>query len=241
MTLDHETDATAQSDRAVLVARGVVKSYQRGSEIVHALRDVTLSLFPGEVVILIGPSGSGKTTLLNVLCGWESPEVGTIEWLAGSEPAQTGSLPWSELALIPQRLGLIEEFTVRENVALPLRLTHRAEGAELDGLLQELGLDELADRVPSETSLGEQQRTALARALVLSPRLVLADEPTGHQDEGWARVVLRTLGVAARRGTSSLIATHNEEALAFADRGMAIRDGVLQEAPLDKGEPSLLS
>ncbi len=95
--------------------------------------------------------------------------------------------------------------------------------------MDDLGLSQFADRIPTEISLGEQQRTGLARALILGPRLLLADEPTGHQDAVWGRGVLRTLRRAADAGTTSLVATHNEEVLKYVDRILAITDGELHE------------
>jgi ABC-type lipoprotein export system ATPase subunit len=218
----------SRSMEPLLEVRGVSKSFRRGSEEVHALRDVDLSLGGGEIVALLGPSGSGKTTLLAVLAGWERPDDGTIRWCdAGPPPAER---PWSDLAVLPQTLGLLEELSVRENVELPLRLRGvRGSGHErVEGFLRYLGLDHLAHRMPAEISLGEQQRVALARALLLGPRLFLGDEPTGHQDESWAKVVLRTIRLAARMGTTCLIATHNPEALSIADGVLSIRDGTVR-------------
>ena len=213
----------------VVEASGVTKSFRRGAETVHALRGVTLRLDEGEVVGLIGRSGSGKTTLLGILAGWEPPDAGAVRWPRGMDP---GPLPrWSHVAILPQRLGLIEELTVQENVDYPARLAGAPPGStdRVGELLERLGLDALADRYPPETSVGEQQRTALARALVLGPRLLLADEPTGHQDSGWAARVLEALRAAAAYGTTCLVATHNEEALPFTDRVLRIRDGVIME------------
>lgn len=139
--------------------------------------------------------------------------------------------------MMPQTLGLLEELTIRENIELPLRL-RRASKADadrtdrIDRLLSHLGLDALSERLPSEASVGEQQRAALARALVLHPRLLLADEPTGHQDEAWAKVVLRTLQMAARAGTTCFVATHNQEAAGHAERVITIRDGIAVPADL---------
>jgi putative ABC transport system ATP-binding protein len=206
----------------------MAKTYRRGPEDVHALREVSLDLHAGEMVALIGRSGSGKSTLLSILCGWERPDGGTVTW-ARDPGALAEDRAWSQLAIVPQRLGLIDELTVRENVTLPLRLASAAQPSheDPDALLEELGLAAFADRSPAETSIGEQQRTAIARAAVLSPELLLADEPTGHQDEAWAGGVLRVLHRAAGRGTCCLIATHNEYALRFADRILQIRDGVV--------------
>lgn len=214
---------------------GVEKTYRRGSEMVHALRGVGFDLRPGEMVALIGRSGSGKSTLLSILCGWERADAGTVTWVDHPEVAGTDR-PWSDLAVVPQRLGLIEELSVRENVTLPLRLGTDAKShlepphEDPDALLEELGLAGFADRSPNETSVGEQQRTAIARAAILSPKLLLADEPTGHQDEGWAKGVLQVLHRAAERGSCCLIATHNEYALRFADRVLQITDGVVRVA-----------
>jgi putative ABC transport system ATP-binding protein len=227
----------------LLEANGLRKSYRRGPEEVHALRGVDLALYPGEIVGLVGPSGSGKTTLLNVLCGWEHPEEGRMIW-AGHVDSPPEDRPWSDIAILPQSMGLIEELSIRENVELPARLGGGEDRRKrIDGLLAGFGLDHLADREPSEVSLGEQQRTALARALVLRPRLLLADEPTGHQDEAWGRGVFKALRLAAREGTCCLVATHNQEAIKMMDRVLGIRDGVLghvsaEEAVAGVGAPT---
>ena len=146
-----------------------------------------------------------------------------------------------DVAILPQSLGLVEDLSVRENTELPVRLsggdgqlTERAEK-----LLRGLGLEDLADRGPAEISMGEQQRAALARALVLSPRLLLADEPTGHQDADWARGVFRAIRFAAKERTACLVATHHREAVEFADRVLAIRDGQVREISSAEEAPLL--
>jgi ABC-type lipoprotein export system ATPase subunit len=218
---------------ALLAARGLTKTYRRGPEAVHALRRVDLELRRGEVVALMGPSGSGKTTLLNVLCGWERADEGSLEWDGG--PIQSSAdLPWSEISIVPQDVAMIEELSVEENVELPLRLSGalKTEGpARAHALIELFGLADLAVRPPSEASLGEQQRASIARALVIRPRLLLADEPTAHQDELWVKGVLTALRAAAEEGTSSLLATHSEDVIEHVDRLLTIRDGVLEEPP----------
>ncbi len=219
----------------VVDARGLEKSYLRGDEHVHALREVSLVLHPGELVALVGPSGSGKSTLLNVLCGWEKPDDGSMRWtveLAGTSPDR---LPWGRLAIIPQALGLLDDLTVGENILLPARLTGRL--AELrpraDELMESLGIAHLAGRYPKQTSLGEQQRCAASRALLLSPTLLLADEPTAHQDSGWTDAIFARFRELLRNGGACLIATHNPETWGYADRVLSMHDGHLAEGAPD--------
>lgn len=211
----------------LLSAHELVKVYRRGPEEVHALQGVSFEIFRGELVGLVGPSGSGKTTLLNLLIGWEKSDGGSIEWAGDRTSAP--DRPWTELAILPQRVGLMEELTVAENIGLPLRFGGQSPEEPTGELMDQFGLAQLADRLPFEVSLGEQQRTGLARGLIGSPTLLLADEPTGHQDAMWAHGVFRALRGAAERGTTSVIATHNEEVLKYLDRVLAIRDGKVHE------------
>jgi putative ABC transport system ATP-binding protein len=210
--------------------RGVSKSYRRGDEVVHAVEDVTLRVREGEVAALVGRSGSGKTTLLNLLGAWEDPDGGRIEW---ARPPERWPPSWADVAMLPQRLGLVDELSVRANVEFPARLAGRMDqlGDRVDQLLEDLGLAGFQDRYPRETSVGEQQRTALARALVLSPRLILADEPTGHQDEGWSTAVFDALRRAAADGTTCVVATHDPAVNRLCDRVVAMADGKVLDEP----------
>jgi len=138
---------------------------------------------------------------------------------------------WEEVAVVPQKLGLLDELTIRENVDHPPRLAGRLDpdAEHVAELLEELGIDHLQHRYPSETSLGEQQRTSVARALVRAPALLPADEPTGHQDAASARRILDALRVAGAHGTCCPIATHNEGVIPHLDRVLRIADGRLTE------------
>ncbi|TKJ19031.1 ATP-binding cassette domain-containing protein [Blastococcus sp. CCUG 61487] len=222
---------TGADTRPGFVARGLVRTFTRGAETVPALAGADLAVGGGEVVALAGPSGSGKSTLLAVLCGWDTADSGTLTYtgpLAGRAPAE---LSWPELALVPQALGLVADLSLADNVLLPARLARDLAGAEPRGrqLLEELGLARIAERYPHQTSLGEQQRAAVARALVLDPAVLLADEPTAHQDRGHADALLEAIAAQAGRGSAVLLATHDEQAWHRADRVLSMRDGRLGE------------
>jgi putative ABC transport system ATP-binding protein len=198
---------------SVLRVRGVGRSF--GGH--RVLTGVDLDVDEGEIVVLLGRSGSGKTTLLTIVTGFDAPDEGTVE--------RPGTA-WREVAVLPQSLGLLPELTVGENVALPLRVAGEEEGPTAP-LLDRLGLAHLAHRLPAETSLGEQQRTALARAVVLHPKLVVADEPVSHQNRSWAEAMMALLRELADAGTACILATHDEVAVAAADRVVQLHDGRL--------------
>lgn len=212
-----------------LTASDVSKTYRRGREQVHALRGVSIAVQPGEVVALLGRSGSGKTTLLNCLLGWETPDAGTVAVPGAATPAAAG---WSTVAVVPQRFGLLEELSLADNVALPARLAGAPDPREAAvATLETLRLAHLADRMPDEVSLGEQQRTAIARALVVRPSFLIADEPTGRLDEELSTHVLTTLReVYAAAGTGVLVASHDPVVVAAADRVVRLSDGQVVDA-----------
>ena len=212
---------------------GLVKRYQRDAETVLALAGADLAVAAGELVALVGPSGSGKSTLLALLCGWETADAGRLAYRGPLADRRPDTLGWPELALVPQALGLVADLSLLDNVLLPARLrgTAAAELGRAAALLADFGLDHLADRYPHQASLGEQQRVAVARALLLRPGVLLADEPTAHQDRDSADRLLDAVTDAARAGSAVLIATHDEIAWARADRVLSMRDGHLTDGP----------
>ena len=218
-----------ESGERVLEAHTLGKTYRRGNDTIHAVRDATFALRHGDLGVLLGRSGSGKSTLLTLLAGWQQPDSGQI--LRNGRPITADMLRWSELGYLPQRFGLIPELSVRENIELPARLTGRRShfAQRLAQLLTQFGLDELASRSPTETSIGQQQRTALARALLLQPALLIADEPTSHQDAGWRDSLWRQLAQIAQEGTTCLIATHEDQAANFATRLWHMNEGTLDQ------------
>jgi putative ABC transport system ATP-binding protein len=193
-----------------LAADDVVKSYSGR----RVLDGASLELSAGEVGALIGRSGSGKSTLLMVLAGFLRLDSGSV---------RTPGAAWAQTAYLPQRFGLLPELSLAENVALPRRLAGLTDDVSL--LMERFQLGELDHRLPRETSVGQQQRAALARALAIRPALVLADEPTSHQDPRSAESVWAMLAGAAAEGAACLVATHDAAAAARADRVWHIEDG----------------
>lgn len=218
--------STAVVSEVVLGLEGVVKSFTDPSGTRAVLAGVDLMVARGEIVAVVGRSGSGKTTLLTLVAGLEEPDAGTVRLLDGRTAAR--ALGWSDLAILPQSLGLLDELTIGENILLPLRLAHAPRSADAGELMVHLGIDHLGDRFPNEVSLGEQQRAALARAAVVRPRLLLADEPISHQNRAWAEAMMVLLERLADTGTTCLLATHNEIAFEASSRILELRDGRLQ-------------
>jgi putative ABC transport system ATP-binding protein len=200
-----------RSAGAAVIAVGSVSKTLGGTRV---LDGATFEVGSGELGALIGRSGSGKSTLLMIMAGFLAADAGTAS-LPG-----TG---WVQTSYLPQRFGLLPELSIAENVSLPRRLAGRTE--DVSELLDRLGLHGLADRLPGETSIGQQQRAALARALAIRPAALLADEPTSHQDAVSAQRVWSALADAAADGTACLVATHDASAAARADRVWHIADG----------------
>jgi len=209
----------------------LVKRFRRGAETVSALNGVDLRVDSGEFVALVGPSGSGKSTLLALLCGWETADEGELAYLGQLANRAPDGFGWRDLALVPQALGLVADLSLADNVLLPARLsgTLASDEPRARSLMTAVGVDHVADRHPHQASLGEQQRIAVARALLLRPAVLLADEPTAHQDRGHANRLLDAVTDAAREGSAVLIATHDETAWGRADRVLSMRDGVVTE------------
>ena len=208
--------ATAPPAVAVVRGRGVAKHWDAAS----GLAPLTFEAGEGEVVMVRGRSGSGKSTLLALLVGWCEPDGGTIErigaWAEGGAWRR-----WDRTAIVPQVLSPLAELSVAENVELVLRLAgsgrdaaHRPAAA----VLEALDLDPLAGRPATETSLGQQQRLAVARAVVAQPVVLLADEPTSHQDADHAQMVLAALRTCAAAGSTVIVASHDEAVRDVADR-----------------------
>ncbi len=216
----------------VAVLDGVGKRYRAGQGSVTALHQVSLRLLAGEMVALVGPSGCGKSTTLNLLSGVDRPDEGEVT-VCGVDVRRAGEevltlLRRRHIGIVFQAFHLVPQLTVEENVALPLALDGRRDDSRVHDLLQRVGLTHRRRHFPGELSGGEQQRAAVARALVHRPRLVLADEPTGNLDSASGTAVLQLLDELRRRdGAALLLATHDQRLAAVADRVLAMHDGRL--------------
>jgi len=224
------------ADRGAAVrVRDVHRTFGSGRSAVHALRGVDLDVAPGELVALVGRSGSGKTTLLNIVGGLDRPDAGSVlvdgvDVAALDEEGQA-RLRRDRVAFVFQTFGLIPVLTAAENVGVPLRLreapvAERERRVEL--LLELVGLAAHALQRPDELSGGQQQRVAIARALAGSPRLLVADEPTGQLDSETGLAVMALIrGVVEAEGMSALVATHDPVMIRLADRAVRLVDGRL--------------
>ena len=219
---------------AAVELRGVSRRFRLGAEEVWAVRDVSLSLAPGEFLALIGRSGSGKTTLLNTIAGLDRPTAGEVvidgERVDAMNEAALVRLRRRKLGFVFQSFGLLPLLSARENVELPLRIAgvRRGRSDRAREALALVGLERRAHHRPYELSGGEQQRVAIARALVTEPALLLADEPTGELDSATATAVFTLIrDVCRERGVSIIACTHDRLVMELAGRVEELEDGRL--------------
>jgi putative ABC transport system ATP-binding protein len=213
-------------------ARELSRTYGDGPDAVHALRAVDLSIAPGEFVAIMGPSGSGKSTLLHLIGGLDRPDAGEVliegNSLASLSDDALAHLRRRRIGFVLQFFNLFPLLSADENVAFPLLLDGRDDALALAGAaLERVGLGDRRKHRPGQLSGGEQQRVAVARALVTRPAIVLADEPTGSLDSLAGEDVLRLLREAADDGQAVLLITHHAPAAAYADRVVRLRDGTV--------------
>ncbi|TCC11951.1 ABC transporter ATP-binding protein [Kribbella soli] len=233
----------------ILDIRKLTRTHGQGEQAVHALRGVDLAVAPGELVAVMGPSGSGKSTLLTCAGGLDQPTAGEV-LVDGNDLTTLGrnavaALRRRRIGYVFQDFNLIPALTAAENVALPLELDgtrSRAAYKHAVTALQEVGIEELADRFPDDMSGGQRQRVAIARAIVGERRLLLADEPTGALDSDTGEAVLRLLRDRCdQHGIGGVLVTHDARHAAWADRVVYLRDGVLvgQAGPLPDADALL--
>jgi putative ABC transport system ATP-binding protein len=228
----------ANTQTPLVTLRGVTKTYREGGAERIVLREVNATIRGGELCVLVGRSGSGKSTLLNLIGGIDVPSAGEV-LVDGVSLARAGEAARTlfrrrHVGFVFQFFNLIPTLTVEENLRLPLELNGRrgeAATTRVRALLSEVGLAERGPTFPEQLSGGEQQRVAVARALVHEPSLVLADEPTGNLDLETGRQVIDLLDRLTRRaGRTMVMATHSPEVVGLADRIFRLQDGRLAEA-----------
>jgi lipoprotein-releasing system ATP-binding protein len=230
-------DVRGQPAQAVLHLDQLVRTYRQGPRAIEVLVGASVEIQPGEAVALVGPSGAGKSTLLHIAGLLETPDSGHVfvngRDCSGMGDGERTRVRRTEMGFIYQFHQLLPEFSALENVIIPQMILGRSRkraAAHANQLLEALGLAERVDHRPSELSGGEQQRTAIARALANGPKLILADEPTGNLDPHTSDHVFEALiHLIHSTGVAALIATHNMELARRMDRVLRLEDGILIE------------
>jgi putative ABC transport system ATP-binding protein len=216
--------------KQVVELENVNRKFHRGDEVVLALADLSLTLAEGEMVALVGPSGCGKSTALNLVAAVDRPDSGAVRVcgidIAAASEEELVTLRRRRIGMVFQAFHLVPHLTVEENIALPLALDHRRDPSRVAELMRRVGLDHRRRHYPSELSGGEQQRTAVARALVHRPQVLVADEPTGNLDSRTGANVVELLDELRRDERAALLlATHDATVAAVADRVCELADG----------------
>ncbi len=219
---------------SLIEVRDLTKSYASGDETVDALRGIDLSIDQGEFLTIMGQSGSGKSTLLSILGGLSRPSQGTVKM----EGVDLYALPGEKLAdfrsqklgFVFQSFNLIPYLTALENVMLPLAISsvkNKEKQAAAGDALGRVGLGAKADRLPNQLSGGEQERVAIARAIVNRPHLLFADEPTGNLDSKTSTEMMQLFRSLNQAGQTVVMVTHNPENCDYSDRTVQLRDGLV--------------
>lgn len=219
----------------IVQIRNLTKVYQQGEIRVVALHNICLDIYPGEFLALMGPSGSGKSTLLHIIAGIDRPTSGTcrVQGIDLSQLNESELADWRNqtVGFVFQTFNLIPVLTAFENVELPLlltRLSRRQRREQVQRALELVGLADRAHHLPRQLSGGQEQRTAIARALVTDPSLIVADEPTGNLDAASATEVLTILQSLSRTaGKTVIMVTHDPKAAAFGSRSVHLEKGEL--------------
>lgn len=223
------------TDGLIIELNDVSKTYKRGAEDIHALQRVNISVSKGEYFSLLGASGSGKTTLLNIMGCIDNPSAGTVRIkntdVSRMKQCDLTKVRRDTIGFVFQQFYLIPTLTASENVQVPgLFAKNPGRVKRAEELLDLVGLSGRINHLPSQMSGGEMQRTAIARALINSPEMLLADEPTGNLDSRNAETVFGIFKKLNKDGLTIMVVTHSRELAATADRTLLIRDGKVEAA-----------
>ena len=219
-------------EKVLIELNRVTKTYQMGEVTVEALKETSLKIYEGELLVILGPSGSGKSTLLNLLGGMDRPTSGKVffaeEEISAAPESRLTRYRRNELGFVFQFYNLIADLTAWENVELAANLVETP--LPIEEVLKDVGLDSRQDHFPSQMSGGEQQRVSIARAAVKKPRLLLCDEPTGALDFQTGKLILSLLlKINQERGSTVVIVTHNTAIGAMARRVIRMSSGRIAE------------
>jgi putative ABC transport system ATP-binding protein len=219
---------------SVITANKLTKSYQRGSEKILALKEVSFNVPQGDFIAIVGPSGSGKTTMLNLIGCLDKPSGGSITIngidVSKSPEKELVNIRRENIGFVFQQFFLLPTLSVKENIALPLMFAHKNHsGDRIDKIIEMVGLSGRSDHLPHELSGGEMQRVAIGRALVNEPKIILADEPTGNLDSVTAQKIFDLFHGLCRSGISLVVVTHNMELARTANGMISLRDGEIVE------------
>jgi putative ABC transport system ATP-binding protein len=224
---------TATRETQVIVAEGLTKVYRRGAEEVRAVDNVSFSLAGGEFAAIVGPSGAGKTTLLHLLGCMDLPTSGRLALagrsVQGLKDRELTRLRRETVGFVFQHFGLLPTLTLAENVTLPTLFARRKATRRAEELLEKVGLAHRREHRPHQLSGGEMQRAAIARALINSPALLLADEPTGNLDSANGEAIIELFQQLNREGLTVVVVTHNPTLAEAAHRRLTLRDGRLAD------------
>lgn len=222
----------------LLRATGLNKTVQVGERSLAIIKDVDIYVNAGEFVVIMGKSGSGKSTLLGLLAALDYPNSGSVELadqpLSSLDEDALATIRQRDMGFVFQSFHLLPTLTVAENIAFPLDIARRPDPARVDELIDAVGLDHRRDSLPSQLSGGEQQRTAVARALVSRPKIVFADEPTGNLDEQNAEQVMQLLlDLRQQTGSALVVVTHDPALADMADRVITMHDGMIDGSKIN--------
>ena len=216
----------------ILEAKKLTKEYEQGEKRIRAVQNATFSVEEGEFVAIVGTSGSGKSTLLSMLGGLEKPTSGEVlldgENLYAASDNRLSEIRNRQIGFVFQNYALLPVLTLRENIMIPQLIAGGGSKSYMEDLFDLLGLRDRLDHLPSEASGGQQQRAAMARALVNQPKILLADEPTGNLDKQSAKELMDLLMETRKKlNQTILLVTHDPEIAARADRVLTMDGGVL--------------
>lgn len=229
------------SEQSIISIKDLTREFKVGAETVRALKGIDIEIFKNEFVALMGPSGSGKSTLMNILGCLDTPSSGTFlinqKLVSKLEDNELAEIRNKEIGFVFQTFNLLPRYTALENVALPLIYAgyeKDARNVRASEVLKMVNLEDRMDHKPNELSGGQRQRVAVARALVNTPSIILADEPTGNLDTKTSYEIMSLFDTIHKNGNTIILVTHEEDIARYAHRIIRLRDGIIESDEINK-------